>query len=38
VDRFLQQHEIFDYTAVDLEKDMATMDRLLAKKADSSQV
>jgi len=33
VDAFLQQHEIYDYTAADLDKDMATLDRLLAKKA-----
>jgi hypothetical protein len=33
VDAFLQEHEIYDYTAVDLDKDMATLDRLLAKKA-----
>jgi hypothetical protein len=33
VDAFLQQHEIFDYSAADLDKDMATLDRLLAKKA-----
>jgi hypothetical protein len=29
VDAFLQEHEIFDYTAEDLNKDMATLDRLL---------
>ncbi len=29
VDTFLQQHDIFDYTVQDLEKDMATLDRLL---------
>jgi hypothetical protein len=33
VDAFLQQHEIYDYTAVDLDKDIATLDRLLANKA-----
>jgi len=33
VDAFLQQHEIYDYTSVDLDKDMATLDRLFAKKA-----
>jgi hypothetical protein len=33
VDAFLQQHEIYDYTTADLDKDMATLDRLLAKKA-----
>ena len=32
-DAFLKEHEIYDYTAVDLDKDMATLDRLLAKKA-----
>lgn len=30
VDAFLQQHEIYDYTADDLEKDMATLDQLAA--------
>ena len=29
-DSFLQQHEIYDYTADDLESDMATLNRLLA--------
>jgi len=29
VDAFLQEHEIFDYTAEDLNKDMAILDRLL---------
>jgi hypothetical protein len=33
VDAFLEQHEIYDYTVEDLDKDMATLDRLLAKKA-----
>ncbi len=32
VDAFLQQHEIYDYTVEDLDKDMATLDRLLATK------
>jgi Uncharacterised protein family (UPF0175) len=30
VDAFLQQHEIYDYTVEDLDKDMATLDRVLA--------
>jgi hypothetical protein len=29
-DAFLQQHEIYDYTVEDLDKDMATLDRMLA--------
>jgi len=29
VDAFLQQHEIYDYAVEDLDKDMATLDRLL---------
>jgi hypothetical protein len=29
VDAFLQQHEIYDYTVEDLNKDMATLDRLV---------
>ena len=29
VDAFLQQHEIYDYTVEDLDKDMATLDRVL---------
>jgi hypothetical protein len=33
VDAFLQQHEIYDYTAEDLDKDMATLDRALASKS-----
>ena len=28
VDVFLQSHEIYDYTVDDLEKDMATLDKL----------
>jgi hypothetical protein len=32
VDAFLQQHAIYDYTVEDLDKDMATLDRLLTKK------
>lgn len=32
VDAFLQQHEIYDYTTEDLDKDMATLDRVLASK------
>jgi hypothetical protein len=34
VDAFLQRHEIYDYTVEDLESDMATLDRLLLKKAE----
>lgn len=30
VDAFLQQHEIYDYTVEDLDKDMVTLDRVLA--------
>ena len=29
VDAFLQQHEVYDYTVQDLEKDLATLDRLM---------
>lgn len=32
VDAFLQQYEIYDYTVEDLDKDMATLDRMLATK------
>jgi hypothetical protein len=32
VDAFLQQHEIFDYTANDLDSDMATMHALLQER------
>ena len=32
VDAFLQLHAIFEYTIDDLDKDMATLDRLLATK------
>jgi hypothetical protein len=32
VDAFLQLHAIFEYTVDDLDKDMATLDRLLATK------
>ena len=28
VDAFLQEHQVFDYTIQDLEKDLATLDRL----------
>jgi hypothetical protein len=28
VDTFLQQHQVYDYTADDLDKDIATLDRL----------
>lgn len=34
---FLQEHEVYDYTAEDFEKDMATMDRLFAKKHGQAQ-
>jgi hypothetical protein len=30
VDAFLQHHEVYDYTVEDLDKDMATLDRVLA--------
>jgi Uncharacterised protein family (UPF0175) len=30
VDGFLQQHGVYDYTVEDLDKDMATLDRVLA--------
>ena len=33
VDVFLQQHEIYDYTIEDLDRDMATLDRVLAMNA-----
>jgi Uncharacterised protein family (UPF0175) len=33
VDAFLQQHEVFDYTADDLDQDMATMDQLLSSRS-----
>ena len=32
-DAFLQQHDIYDYTVEDLDKDMATLDRLLVTQA-----
>jgi Uncharacterised protein family (UPF0175) len=28
VDAFLQEHEVYDYTVQDLEKDLATLERL----------
>jgi predicted HTH domain antitoxin len=28
-DAFLQRHQVYDYTVEDLEKDLATLDRLL---------
>ena len=34
VDAFLQQHEIYDYTVEDLDKDMTTLDRLLPTKTE----
>jgi hypothetical protein len=33
VDAFLDQHEIYDYTVEDLDKDTATLDKVLAEKA-----
>ena len=33
VDAFLQAHEIYDYTPEDLNRDMATLDKLLTVKA-----
>ncbi|HEV2709789.1 MAG TPA: UPF0175 family protein [Edaphobacter sp.] len=33
VDVFLQQHEIYDYTVEDLDKDMATLGRVVAPNA-----
>jgi hypothetical protein len=32
VDAFLQRHQVYDYTVEDLDKDMATLDQLLAAK------
>jgi hypothetical protein len=32
VDEFLQEHGIFDYTVEDVDRDLATLDRLLAAK------
>jgi len=29
VDAFLQQHQVFDYTVQDFEKDLATLDRVM---------
>jgi hypothetical protein len=37
VDAFLQQHDVYDYTVADLDKDMATLDRLLQNDADQPQ-
>jgi hypothetical protein len=34
VDAFLRQHQLFDYAVEDLEKDMATLDRVTATKAE----
>jgi Uncharacterised protein family (UPF0175) len=31
VDAFLQQHQIYDYSIEDLDKDLATLDRALSK-------
>jgi Uncharacterised protein family (UPF0175) len=33
VDAFLQQHEVYDYSVEDLDKDMVTLDRLFAENA-----
>lgn len=33
VDVFLQRHAVYDYTIEDLNKDIATLDRLIAKRA-----
>jgi hypothetical protein len=33
VDAFLQQHQIYDYTTADLDKDLATLDRALDTKS-----
>ncbi|MFZ3340041.1 MAG: UPF0175 family protein [Terriglobales bacterium] len=33
VDAFLQQHQIYDYTVSDLDKDMATLDRVVGTKS-----
>ena len=33
VDSFLQQPQVYDYTVGDLDRDMATLDRVLAKKS-----
>jgi Uncharacterised protein family (UPF0175) len=32
VDAFLQQQQIYEYTVEDLDRDIATLDRVLAKK------
>jgi hypothetical protein len=37
VDAFLQQHEVFDCTVEDLDRDMTTLDRLLAAESGRSQ-
>lgn len=37
VDTLLQQHDVFDYTVQDLEKDLATLDRLLGPAAQRAQ-
>lgn len=34
---FLLEHEIYDYTAVEFEKDMATFDRMFPKQLESSE-
>jgi hypothetical protein len=37
VDVFLQQHEIYDYTVEDFEKDMAAFERLFPSKPQQPQ-
>jgi hypothetical protein len=37
VDAFLQQHEIYDYTVEDFEKDMATFERLFPSRPEHRQ-
>lgn len=38
VDAFLQQHEISDYDAEDFNKDMATLDRVLAITSENETI
>jgi len=37
VDAFLLEHEVYDFTTEDLNREMTTLDRLLAVKADPSE-
>ena len=37
VDTFLQQHEIYDYTIEDLDKDMANLERLFPHEPEQTQ-